>query len=203
MAERVPRFFTIELRWRHRIGHECGHTIAALAHDNCPKAIRIGQMVCDADRSIHHGLTVGCALPDTAPAEDRATVILAGMVAETLFFGSHGNGAKRDVEMVEKLVEEIRARDGETRSAVQIRNDLITATMNLLNTHRYSLDLLYNEAVKRVEKDQGFAAFETKGYAVELLTGEMIKRVWDYSKGKNQVIAALPITSAPACHLDP
>ena len=149
------------------------------------------------DGSIHHGLTVGCAFSDTAPAEDRATVLLAGMVAEYMLFGSHGQRAKRDLDMAEKLVEEIRSCDGEKRTAEQIRNDLIADTKKLLATHKDSLDLLYSEAVERAEQQHGFAAFEKNGYAVELLTGEMLQYVSDSSKGKIKPDAANVLASAP------
>ena len=157
----------------------------ALAHDHCPDAILIGQLVNESDGSIHHGLTVGGALPAGASTEAKAKVLLGGMVAERLLFGSHGNGATRDLEMLNPLVEEIMAHEDESRSAAQIRDYLIDETNKLLQEHRGSLELLYAEAVERVETQHGFAALEQPSMAVKVFTGEMIQYVWDHSKRKN------------------
>lgn len=174
----------IILKWKHRIGHECGHITAALAHEHVPDGLQLGQLVDEKDGSIHHGLTVGGALPDGATAEAKAMALLAGMVAEGMLFGSHGNGAKRDLDMTKPFVDEIRAREGETRTAEKILDDLTTDAKKLLAENKGLLDLLYSEAVERVEGNPGFEALEKPGVAVQVFTGEMIKFIWEHHKGE-------------------
>lgn len=91
-------------KWRHVIAHERGQAIASLANSNCPDRISIGQLVDEISGETVHSLAVNSGLPDDAPREKKATVLLAGMLAEELLLGSHADGAERDLFQLKTLV---------------------------------------------------------------------------------------------------
>lgn len=172
-----------ERKWRHIIGHECGHATAALANGKCPDKILIGQLGDEISGKTVPGLAVNSGLPDDAPAEAKATVLLAGLVAEELIFGSHSNGAERDLDQLKPLVKEVIGGKGEERTEAKVREDLLAATKSLLEANKQILEELYEEGVRRAA-DVGFVKLNEKGIALELLNGEMLRCAWDELKPK-------------------
>lgn len=140
-------------RWSRRILHECGHAVAAMAKGHCPAAIFIGKMI-DEHGQAHHGLTKECALPETAPDEDKAIVILAGMAAERIF-GLIDQGGERDLKQVMPIIEKIRTGSEEPMPHDEIINVLQVKTVNLLEQYRSWLDEMHQSGIHRA-KTYGF-----------------------------------------------
>lgn len=173
-------FEIAEKKWKHIIGHECGHATASLANGNCPDGIQIGRLEDEYGRT-HYGLTRNSGLPDTASAEAKATVLLAGLVAENLLFGSHDDGSERDLLQLKPVIDEIMGREGETRSATKIQEDLMANTASLLQMHMNVLKDLYEGGMERAQAF-GFVKLNDKGSALQLLTREMLQHTWDVLK---------------------
>jgi hypothetical protein len=174
-----------EERWRHVVAHESGHATASLANGNAPDTISIliGQLV-DEDSGLKMlGLTKNSGLPNEATAEAKATVLLAGSVAEEMLFGKHGKGAERDLVQLEPLIKEIAGREGEKRTEAKIREDLLADTKALLEIHKAVFDELYESGVERAE-EFGFLKLNETGTAIELITGAMLVAVWEQLKPK-------------------
>ncbi len=138
-------------RWSHRLGHECGHATAAMHHKHYPDNILLGKML-DKKNRIHQGLAQNAVLPDDAPAEDQIVVMLAGEEAENLLFGRHDEGAERDMEIALPLIEVIRGRDGESRTAEKILADLRVRTREVLSHREAALRRLFEIGFKKAKE---------------------------------------------------
>jgi hypothetical protein len=162
-------------RWTHRIGHEMGHITACLACGHFPDEVLLGNIKDEKGR-VHHGLVRNGALPDSALPEDQARVCLAGMVAETILFGQQAEGAERDLQQLEPFVEQIRSRDGESRSSAEVKKDLIESAERVLRENKDLLDAIYEEGLERAEA-HGLKRLHQD--PIQLLTGEQIRYVFD------------------------